>query len=408
MMGKSLIVRLISFFLVLTLGVATLAPMSAQAETLDELLRRQAELKRKEEQNRKALEQKKREASNLRELIGDLDGDISYTSSRIQNTEEQIAATNSVINLLIQDIQKQQTELDALSAKLKGAYVNLYQLSQTSTMELLLQSPNLEEALSQAEYIQAIQTDLRKNIDTVNALKTDLEKKKTDSESQKASLESLRQELDRSRATLTSQKNQKNYLLGLNSDQQKNYEAVLKDVVRQKIQVDDQIAAIYASFASGGTYGGTGGYPWAGANPWSKSQSCVLDGSVCSTTPGHGLDSWNFYTRNCTSYAAWRWISSGKVNFLSGWGGSRHAKYWPDIARAKGLTVSSTPRAGDIVSWPGLGAAARYGHVAIVESVNGNTITISQYNAGLDGRFSTATKSAGYDPNLGTPSYIRQ
>lgn len=419
-MSKSLIVRLISFFLVLTLGIATLAPMSAQAETLDELLRRQAELKRKEEQNRKALEQKKREASNLRELIGDLDGDISYTSSRIQNTEEQIAATNSVINLLIQDIQKQQTELDALSAKLKGAYVNLYQLSQTSTMELLLQSPNLEEALSQAEYIQAIQTDLRKNIDTVNALKTDLEKKKTDNESQKASLETLRQELDRSRAALTGQKSQKSYLLSLNTDQQKSYESALKDIAKQKIQVDSQVAAIYASFANGGNYGGTGGYPWASREPWvgrkgSSVWSCVGNGtnasnsSDCSRVLNQGLDTWYFYTRNCTSYAAWKWITSGKQNFLSGWEGpSRHAKYWPEIARARGLTVSSTPRAGDIVSWPGLDGAALYGHVAIVESVNGNTITISQYNAGLDGRFSTATKSAGYDPNLGTPSYIRQ
>lgn len=365
MMSKSLVVRLISFFLVLTLGVATLAPMSAQAETLDELLRRQAELKRKEEQNRKALEQKKREASNLRELIGDLDGDISYTSSRIQNTEEQIAATNSVINLLIQDIQKQQTELDALSAKLKGAYVNLYQLSQTSTMELLLQSPNLEEALSQAEYIQAIQTDLRKNIDTVNALKTDLEKKKTDSESQKASLETLRQELDRSRSTLTSQKNQKNYLLNQTQGEQAQYEELLKKLSAQQEQLGAEIYEARRRASSGeNVSGGSGGYPWANEpNPYA-------------------VDPWLFYKRQCTSFAAWKFQSFYGQVFYNTRPGNGSAWNWPALAADQGYRVSTSPRVNSIVSWPiNNSKNMPYGHVAWVIAVNGNgTIDVEEYN----------------------------
>ncbi len=388
MMSKSLAVRLISFFLVLTLGIATLAPMSAQAETLDELLRRQAELKRKEEQNRKALEQKKREASNLRELIGDLDGDISYTSSRIQNTEEQIAATNSVINLLIQDIQKQQTELDVLSAKLKGAYVNLYQLSQTSTMELLLQSPNLEEALSQAEYIQAIQTDLRKNIDTVNALKTDLEKKKTDSESQKASLETLRQELDRSRGTLTSQKNQKNYLLNQTQGEQAKYEELLEQIKKQSAQISNDI--YQARLAAGGftNSGGTGGYPWAG--------SCDR------------VDNWLYYTCQCTSYAAWKFLQIHGVPFNNTRPGSGSAYNWPALATDQGYKVQygGLPRVGDVVSWNRpLFPGDEWGHVAVVEAVySSSDILVSEYNWSPAKKYSQRRINPS---NWGTPRYIR-
>ncbi len=388
-MSKSLIVRLISFFLVLTLGIATLAPMSAQAETLDELLRRQAELKRKEEQNRKALEQKKREASNLRELIGDLDGDISYTSSRIQNTEEQIAATNSVINLLIQDIQKQQTELDALSAKLKGAYVNLYQLSQTSTMELLLQSPNLEEALSQAEYIQAIQTDLRKNIDTVNALKTDLEKKKTDNESQKANLETLRQELDRSRGTLTSQKNQKNYLLNQTQGEQAQYEELLKKLSAQQEQLGAEIYEARRRASSGeNVSGGSGGYPWANEpNPYA-------------------VDPWLFYKRQCTSFAAWKFQSVYGRAFINTRPGNGSAWNWPALATdpENGYRVSTSPRVNSIVSWP-RGTNMPYGHVAWVIAVNGNgTIDVEEYNWTTERGYSKRTN---VNPNnYGSARYI--
>lgn len=387
-MNKPLIVRFIAFSLVVILGSTLVSPITAKAETLDQLLRRQAELKQKEEQSRRALEQKKREASNLRDLIGDLDDDISYTANRIGNTEEQIGATNSVINLLIQDIQKQQTELDNLTAKLKGAYVNLYQLSQTSTMELLLQSPNLEEALSQAEYIQAIQTDLQKNIETVNAIKADLEKKKADSESQKSNLEGLKQELDKSKGTLTSQKNQKSYLLNQTQGEQAKYEQLLEQIKKQSAQISNDIYE--ARLREGGftNQGGTGGYPWAG--------SCDR------------VDNWLFYTCQCTSYAAWKFLQIHGVPFNNTRPGSGSAYNWPALATDQGYKVQygGTPRVGDAVSWNRpLFPGDQWGHVAIVEAVYSATdIVVSEYNWSPAKKYSQRRINPN---NSGAPRYIR-
>ena len=59
-------------------------------------------------------------------------------------------------------------------------------------------------------------------------------------------------------------------------------------------------------------------------------------------------------------------------------------------ARAAGIPVDSNPQPGDVA----ISNSGFYGHAMYVESVNSNgTINISQYNAALDGRYSTNTIS---------------
>ena len=69
------------------------------------------------------------------------------------------------------------------------------------------------------------------------------------------------------------------------------------------------------------------------------------------------------------------------------WGGRGNANQWDDNARSAGIPVDSTPRPGSVA----VSNSGYYGHVMWVESVNPNgTINVSQYNWGLDGRYSEA------------------
>lgn len=89
-------------------------------------------------------------------------------------------------------------------------------------------------------------------------------------------------------------------------------------------------------------------------------------------------DKWNFYTSNCTSFAAWCLNTRNKVgfhNYLGGrlWG---HAKSWGHTARALGYAVDKNPAVGSIAWWEN----GTYGHVAWVSAVNGDNVTIEEYN----------------------------
>lgn len=95
-------------------------------------------------------------------------------------------------------------------------------------------------------------------------------------------------------------------------------------------------------------------------------------------------DRWGFYQRWCTSYVAWRLNYAGYYfhNTQSHgvhWG---DAHRWDDKARELGIPVSKNPAPGAVAMWnPGQpGYHGKLGHVAFVSAVNGNQITIEEYN----------------------------
>lgn len=362
-----------------------LFPAAADASTLNELLTRQAELQRQEQANKAALEQKKREANTLAGAIEGLDDDIAYTTSRINNTEAQIENTNQVIAALNTDITTNEHELSALTTKLNNAYVTLYELSQTTTMEMLLQSSSLDEVVSQAQYIQAIQTDLQGSIEKGNAIKTDLTAKKAEADQQKANLEGLKAGLSTSRAGLSAQRSQKDVLLDRTQGEQARYEQLLAQIRKEASSISGEI--YQARQAAGGFVGGggTGGYPWAG--------NCDK------------VDPWLYYTCQCTSYAAWRFLQFHGVPFQNTRPGEGSAYNWPALAADQGYTVSGTPRVGAAVSWNRpLFPGDQWGHVAIVDVVySSNDILVSEYNWSPAKQFSQRRINPN---NYGAPRYI--
>ncbi|WP_432844836.1 CHAP domain-containing protein [Amycolatopsis sp. CA-161197] len=90
------------------------------------------------------------------------------------------------------------------------------------------------------------------------------------------------------------------------------------------------------------------------------------------------VDDWNMYNRECVSWAAFTIDRHGES--ASNYG---DAKYWDDNARSHGYRVDNTPTPGSIAQTD----AGRYGHVAVVDSVHGSTVTVEDYNWAGDGHY---------------------
>ena len=87
------------------------------------------------------------------------------------------------------------------------------------------------------------------------------------------------------------------------------------------------------------------------------------------------IDKWRMYSRQCTSFAAFR--LSG-VNGFELPGAYGNANEWGYRARREGYRVDNTPTIGSI-AWS---TAGTYGHVAWVSNVMGDQIEIEEYNYG--------------------------
>lgn len=144
-----------------------------------------------------------------------------------------------------------------------------------------------------------------------------------------------------------------------------------------------------------------GGYPWSSAicvSTGKTTGSCSgyewkHGGSVTNPATGH------YYYRNCTDYAAWKLLSLGvPLSKVSGLG---NGSAWDNNAPSKGLIVNTVPEVGSIAV--NNTAAAGFGHVAFIESVQGSQISISEYNWNNPGGYHSRT---GTPDQLGFSSFI--
>lgn len=109
----------------------------------------------------------------------------------------------------------------------------------------------------------------------------------------------------------------------------------------------------------GTTYAATNNYPYKGASS--------------------GVDPWNFYKGQCTSWAAWAVRDRLGVAFHNAYEGVHwgNAHNWDNAARAAGIPVYATPRAGDVA----VRNSGTWGHVAFVRAVNSDgSFWVEEYN----------------------------
>ena len=92
------------------------------------------------------------------------------------------------------------------------------------------------------------------------------------------------------------------------------------------------------------------------------------------------IDKWRMYSRQCTSFAAFRLSSVNGFEITGAYG---NANEWGYRARREGYRVDNTPAIGSI-AWS---TAGGYGHVAWVSNVMGDNIEIEEYNYGYTGSY---------------------
>ena len=88
------------------------------------------------------------------------------------------------------------------------------------------------------------------------------------------------------------------------------------------------------------------------------------------------IDKWRMYSRQCTSFAAFRLSNVNGFEIPAAYG---NANEWGYRARREGYRVDNTPAIGSI-AWSTVGT---YGHVAWVSNVMGDQIEIEEYNYGI-------------------------
>lgn len=331
---------------------------AAHATTLDEQIR-QLNLEASKNQQ---------QAAALRTQGDTLANKLAEINAQSEAIRAQLAASKAKQQKLTTDIADAKDKLAVKKQVLDENVRVIYQESQISPLEMLASSKSFSEYVDRQQYLDTIKDHVQEATKAVQKLKDDLEKQQSDLQV------SIRQQSDLSAALALQQQEQANLVATTRGEESRYAEqAKAQSAEAQKLQAQQaaMLAARFGGIPSGGTPCG-GGYP----AKW------------CNAPKDSLVDSWGMYNRECVSYTAFRVASSGR--YMPYWGGRGNAKQWPGNARAAGIPVDGNPRVGDVA----ITTTGPYGHAMYVESVNGGSVTVSQYNFGNNGEYSTMTISA--------------
>lgn len=294
----------------------------------------------------------RQQADTLQNQLNALQAEAGILQSQIDLNNAKLAQLNQQISATEKKIAEQQ---DVLGQNLVAIYLD----SSVTPLEMLASSSSISDYIDQQEYRDTIRSQLQDSITTVKKLKEDLNKQKKD-------LENIIADQNVRRQTLADKQAEQQTLLAQTQGQEAAYQQLAADRNSRIKQLRLEQAAANAKWGGNVSYEPRGGgYPsyWA-------------DIPMDST-----LDNWLMYNRECVSYTAFRVGASGRYQ-PTGFG---NAIQWPGNARARGIPVDRSPRAGDVAVWP----VGYYGHVMYVEAVaNDGSIYISEYNFDWTGRYS--------------------
>lgn len=324
-------------------------------------------------------QQQQSQAAGLQAVASDYQNKVNQLQSQINGLQIQININQLQYDQVSAQLADNQTKLDAAKTSLGAELKNMYISSDETPLEMLVSSKSLGEYFNQQQYQDSVKTKIQTSMAAIATLQATLHAQQQQVEGLLTSEQSQRQQL----AANESQVNQLLVLAQQNvaaaNQQAKSINSALSQKQAEQAAI---LAAASSSFngtipgASSGSGGvcdnghGNGGYPTV----WCSAAQDSIQ------TPS-GLN------RECVSWAGWRWHQLGHP--MVNWG---NANTWDNNARASGYNVNGTPAVGALAQTD----AGPFGHIAVVEAIQGGNVVVSEMNYDNAGHFRYGSYPSSY------------
>lgn len=229
---------------VLLLAVSLLGSFAARPIAADELsdaLNKQQSLN----QQQQALEEKKNQltftSEQIQGQIGDIETQIAAAEKLLQQREQAYNRAQAEVSATQQELEKKEQEMserrETLARRLKGLYEN----SQISYLEILLQSEDLGDFISRLEYIDILVANDQKLLAGIRAQKTEVEAQKAKLEKTRDQAAGLQREAAKTKTDLDQKKAQQQNLLSATEKQKQEAAEQSETLAKEQNKIEELI-----------------------------------------------------------------------------------------------------------------------------------------------------------------------
>ena len=216
--------RMISIFMVIVFLACSYFSIIIDAATLGE---QHQEVQEKKEEAEQKLEYVKEELSAEIVKIQELDDKIKEAEKDIQDLEQELSSLQTKIDEVTEKLEKTQLNYEKNEELLKQRLVIMYEVGETTYLDILLKSGNIIDFLSNYYFIQEI-------------IKSDAELLKQ-IEIEKSEIEISKKELDSQKASLKLKKAKKEQLAVINQNNKTLKEKAIANLSQEEIELQIKI-----------------------------------------------------------------------------------------------------------------------------------------------------------------------
>ncbi len=227
--------------------------------------------------------------SELQEQSQNLNAQIDKTREQLEGVQENLSETMSEIEELIAEISEYQTEIDDLNGQIEEAEINieeaekelkkaeedfahqedllvnrivtLYELGETTFLDVLLSSESLTDFFSKYYIMNEIATADKELLDQIEEEKIAIEQAKLELENSKSKLEALKQNKESTAKALKNSQATKEQYANELTEEEKELQHQLELHEADKKQIERELAALAESNISSGKTQVTTGTP---------------------------------------------------------------------------------------------------------------------------------------------------
>jgi len=225
-----------------------LLPVFSRASLLDDLKQQIKEreeevrqLEKKAEAYQQSLKGTQQQKNTLQNQLAIIEAQIRKLRADINVTSARIITANLQIEELTLEIYEKTQKIEKHKENIAGIIRTIYEYDAKTLLELILENEKFSDFLTQLEYIELLQRNVQKDLESLKALKLILEEQKTEVEAKKEELEVYNAQLYSQKKIEDNQRTNKAYLLSQTKGQEKRYQQLLADVEEKQKQIQEEI-----------------------------------------------------------------------------------------------------------------------------------------------------------------------
>ena len=217
-----------------------------------ELQQQSSELQHQIDQTEKELGEVEHNLSGVMEQVRDLTVKISEYQSEIDDLNSQISGLQSQINESEEKLKQAEEDFKEQQERLENRLVALYEMGETSYLDVLLSSASITDFISKYYIVSEIAEYDNNLLDAIEKNKNEIEEAKKTLETSKEQIEVLKNNKEATAKSLKDSQSVKQQYANELTDEQKSLQEELEQFEKDKRDIQNKLAEI-AARESGGT-----------------------------------------------------------------------------------------------------------------------------------------------------------